>query len=80
MGAGAVFGLVKGSLFVSAGATLGATAAFLVGRYFARDWVAKKIENNEKFKVIDEAVAKEIVKPVNSTRFHFLTPISYADL
>lgn len=27
-------------------ATLGATAAFLVGRYLARDWVARKIEGN----------------------------------
>ena len=40
LGAGAVFGLVKGFVAVSVGATLGATCAFLVGRYLARDWVA----------------------------------------
>jgi uncharacterized membrane protein YdjX (TVP38/TMEM64 family) len=41
------------------GATIGATAAFLVGRYVARGWVAKKIEGNTKFKAIDEAVGRE---------------------
>lgn len=59
LGAGVVFGVVKGSLFVFVGAMLGATAAFLVGRYVARDWVANKIAGNEKFKAIDEAIARE---------------------
>src|SRR5215510_3862192 len=36
LGAGAVFGLAFGSLLMSISATLGATAAFLVGRYLAR--------------------------------------------
>jgi len=38
LGAGIVFGLVKGTILVSFSATLGATAAFLVGRYLAGDW------------------------------------------
>lgn len=59
LGAGAVFGVIKGSLFVFIGAMLGATAAFLVGRYVARDWVAKKIAGNAKFKAIDDAIAQE---------------------
>lgn len=59
LGAGVVFGVVKGSMFVFVGAMLGATAAFLVGRYVARDWVANKIAGNEKFKAIDEAIAHE---------------------
>src|SRR5947209_3758504 len=46
LGAGALFGVVKGSIVVSVSATVGATAAFLVGRYMARDWVARKIEGN----------------------------------
>ncbi|NEP18152.1 MAG: TVP38/TMEM64 family protein [Leptolyngbya sp. SIO4C1] len=59
LGAGVVFGVVKGSLFVFIGAMLGATAAFLVGRYLARDWIAQKIAGNRKFKAIDDAIAKE---------------------
>ncbi|MGF1460721.1 MAG: TVP38/TMEM64 family protein [Leptolyngbyaceae cyanobacterium] len=59
LGAGVVFGVVKGSLYVFIGAMLGATAAFLVGRYVARDWVGRKIAGNEKFKAIDEAIAHE---------------------
>src|SRR5207245_373732 len=58
IGAGVIFGVVRGSIYVSIAATLGATAAFLVGRYLARDWVAAKIESNAKFKAIDEAVGK----------------------
>lgn len=59
LGAGVVFGVVKGSLFVFLGAMLGATAAFLIGRYVARDWISQKIANSEKFKAIDEAIAQE---------------------
>src|SRR5882724_915302 len=53
LGAGAVFGVVLGSVCVSVSATLGATAAFLVGRYLARDAIARKIQKHEKFATID---------------------------
>ena len=68
LGAGALFGVALGSALVSVGATLGATAAFLVGRYLARDWVAKKIEGNTAFAAIDHAVANEGWKIVGLTR------------
>src|SRR5688500_7078206 len=53
LGAGAVFGVARGSIYVSISATLGATAAFLVGRYLARDAIARRIEKREKFATID---------------------------
>ena len=59
LGAGVVFGVIQGSLYVFIGAMLGAAAAFLVGRYVARDWVGNKIAGNAKFKAIDEAIANE---------------------
>ncbi len=68
LGAGAIFGVGWGSVYVSAGSVLGATAAFLVGRYFARDWVAKKIESSTAFAAIDHAVAREGWKIVGLTR------------
>jgi uncharacterized membrane protein YdjX (TVP38/TMEM64 family) len=72
LGAGAVFGVIRGTLYVTVGATLGATAAFLVSRYLARDWIARKIEGNRTFTAIDEAVAREGGKIVMLTR---LSPI-----
>jgi uncharacterized membrane protein YdjX (TVP38/TMEM64 family) len=76
LGAGIVFGVVKGSIAVSVGSTLGATCAFLVGRYFARGWVSEKIGRNEKFKAIDDAVAREGWKIVLLTRLSPVFPFN----
>ena len=42
LAAGVLFGPVLGSIYALAGATAGATLAFLVARYLAADWVAEK--------------------------------------
>src|SRR2546425_953777 len=76
LGAGAVFGVVLGSVCVSISATLGATAAFLVGRYLARDAIARKIGKNEKFAAIDRAVADEGWKIVLLTRLSPVFPFT----
>lgn len=68
LGAGAVFGLVRGTVIVSVASTLGATCAFLVGRYLAREAVARKIAAHPKFAAIDRAVAAEGWKIVLLTR------------
>jgi uncharacterized membrane protein YdjX (TVP38/TMEM64 family) len=68
LGAGAVFGVARGVLLVSIAATLGATAAFLVGRYLARDWVAKRVAESPRLRGIDEAVGREGWKIVLLTR------------
>ncbi|MEA5450145.1 TVP38/TMEM64 family protein [Leptolyngbya sp. CCNP1308] len=59
LGAGVVFGVVKGSALVFVGAMLGATAAFLVGRYGARSWVDSKIAKNRRFQAVDDAIAQD---------------------
>lgn len=71
LGAGAVFGLPLGFALTSIGSTLGASASFVIGRYLARERIAKKIEGNSTFKAIDEAVAQQGWKIVFLTR---LTP------
>jgi uncharacterized membrane protein YdjX (TVP38/TMEM64 family) len=72
LGAGTIYGVVTGSILVSISSTLGATVAFLVGRYFARGLIAKKIEGNARFTAIDQAVAAEGWKIVGLTR---LSPV-----
>ncbi|MBD2682244.1 TVP38/TMEM64 family protein [Nostoc paludosum FACHB-159] len=76
LGAGVIFGVVWGSLYVFIGATLGATAAFLVGRYLARNWVAQKIADNKKFTAIDRAVGTEGLKIVLLTRLSPIFPFN----
>ncbi len=76
LGGGLLFGVVRGSLIVSVAATLGATCAFLVGRYLAREWVAQKIETNPRFKAIDEAVAREGWKIVGLVRLSPVFPFN----
>jgi uncharacterized membrane protein YdjX (TVP38/TMEM64 family) len=76
LGAGALFGLLPGFITISIGSTLGAAAAFLVGRYFARDAIAQKIAGNPRFEAIDNAVAKEGWKIVGLTRLSPIFPFN----
>lgn len=76
LGAGVLFGVVTGSVTVSIGSILGATCAFLVGRYLARGWVARRIAGHGKFKAVDEAVAREGWKIVLLTRLSPIFPFS----
>jgi uncharacterized membrane protein YdjX (TVP38/TMEM64 family) len=56
---GFLFGIGPGTVYVSIGATFGATLAFLVSRYLIRRWIVQKIGGNAKFQALDEAVARE---------------------
>ena len=77
IGGGILFGVVWGSIYVFIGATLGATGAFLVGRYLARDWVKQKIEQYPKFKAIDQAVKREGLKIAILTRLSPVFPFVF---
>jgi len=68
IGAGLAFGVVVGTVTVSIGSTLGAAAAFAVGRFAARDWIAAKVAANAKFAAVDAAVGRQGFKIVLLTR------------
>lgn len=51
--AGALFGSILGIILVSISSTIGASFAFLIARYFARDAVANWLSTKEKFKRLD---------------------------
>jgi len=76
LGAGILFGVLRGSIIVSIAATLGATAAFLIARYVAREWVARKIAAHPKFAAVDQAVASEGWKMVGLIRLSPIFPFS----
>jgi uncharacterized membrane protein YdjX (TVP38/TMEM64 family) len=76
LGGGALFGLVWGTVWVFSGAMLGATLAFLVGRYGARAWVQQKIAGNTQFQAIDAAVAQQGKKIVLLTRLSPVFPFN----
>jgi uncharacterized membrane protein YdjX (TVP38/TMEM64 family) len=57
--AGAVFGLVWGTVYAWTGATLGAGAAFLIARYCARGWVERKLEGKPRFQELDRSIGRD---------------------
>ncbi|MEC4894223.1 MAG: TVP38/TMEM64 family protein [Oscillatoria sp. PMC 1051.18] len=77
LGAGFLYQVILGSIIVSIASTLGATLAFLVGRYLARDKVAKLIESKPNFQAVDEAVAKEGWKIIGLTRLSPVFPFVF---
>lgn len=76
LGAGVLFGVTWGSIYVFIGATIGATCAFLVGRYLARNWVMGKIADQPNFQAIDRAVAQAGLKIVLLTRLSPVFPFN----
>jgi uncharacterized membrane protein YdjX (TVP38/TMEM64 family) len=55
--AGALFGVVLGTIIVSFASTLGATLAFLSARFVLRDWVQGKF--GERLRAIDDGLEKD---------------------
>lgn len=59
LAAGAIFGIVEGTVTVFIAATLGASAAFLVSRHLARGAIERRLEGNAKFSAIDRAIGED---------------------
>ncbi|HZA38350.1 MAG TPA: TVP38/TMEM64 family protein [Candidatus Baltobacteraceae bacterium] len=79
IGAGFAFGLWKGFLAVSAGATLGAALAFLVARFIARDKIETMAKGNEKFRNIDNAIGKQGAKLIFLLRLSPVIPFNLSN-
>jgi uncharacterized membrane protein YdjX (TVP38/TMEM64 family) len=76
LGAGFLFGPVKGTLVVSLGSTAGAAAAFIVARRVAHDWVSKHIAGWPKLAAISDAVEHDAFKVVLLTRLSPVFPFN----
>jgi uncharacterized membrane protein YdjX (TVP38/TMEM64 family) len=59
LAAGAIFGLLEGTVVVLLGATLGSTAAFVLSRSAARDAIARRVGGDRRFAAIDRAIERQ---------------------
>jgi len=73
---GAVYGFFGGAALVLAGNGLGSVLCLLISRYFLRDWVARKIEENPRMRAIEKAVKNNDWKLVFLTRLSPVMPFS----
>jgi uncharacterized membrane protein YdjX (TVP38/TMEM64 family) len=68
LGAGFLFGVVKGSLYVVIGTTLGATAAFITAKHFFGERASMFLLSHPKLKIVDEEFRHEGWKIILLTR------------
>jgi uncharacterized membrane protein YdjX (TVP38/TMEM64 family) len=79
IGAGFAFGLWKGFLAVSAGATLGAALAFLVARFVARNKIEVMARRSDKFQRIDNAIGQQGPKLIFLLRLSPVIPFNLSN-
>ena len=76
LGAGFLFGVFQGTIAVSVGSVLGATAVFLVGRTLLRGWIERRIAAYPRFQAIDRAVSEQGFKIVLLVRLSPVFPFN----
>jgi uncharacterized membrane protein YdjX (TVP38/TMEM64 family) len=74
---GALFGLVRGVLFALAGATLGSTLAFLLGRHAFRRIVSRRLATMPRFAAVERAVSAKGRRIVFLLRLSPLVPFNF---
>ena len=74
--AGIVFGPVMGSIWVSIASTIGASLAFLVGRYTGREFIVNRFSDSDIFQRLDKGVKDQGWKMVAITRLVPLFPFN----
>jgi uncharacterized membrane protein YdjX (TVP38/TMEM64 family) len=58
LAAGALFGLIGGTVIISLASTAVAALAFLISRHLARNWIEKKVKQYPTFDAFDKAISK----------------------
>ncbi|HZE25667.1 MAG TPA: TVP38/TMEM64 family protein [Blattabacteriaceae bacterium] len=76
LGAGFLYGALIGTLVVSPASVAGATLAFLIARYLARDWVTRRIKKYPQAAAIDRAIEKNGFKAVVLLRLQPVLPFN----
>lgn|ERR1700704_1668967 len=76
LGAGFIYGAVIGTLVVSPASVAGATLAFLIARYLARDWVARRLRKYPQAAALDRAIEKNGFKAVVLLRLQPVLPFN----
>lgn len=76
LAAGAVFGLMAGTLVVSLASTTAAAFAFLIGRHLARDTVHQWASRNPRFGAFDRAIGAQGLKIIALLRLSPAVPFS----
>jgi uncharacterized membrane protein YdjX (TVP38/TMEM64 family) len=76
LGAGFIYGAVIGTLVVSPASVAGASLAFLIARYLARDWVARRLKKYPQAATMDRAIEKNGFKVVILLRLQPVLPFN----
>jgi uncharacterized membrane protein YdjX (TVP38/TMEM64 family) len=76
LGAGFLYGAIIGTLVVSPASVAGATLAFLIARYLARDWVTRRIKKYPQAAAMDRAIEKNGLKAVVLLRLQPVLPFN----
>ena len=74
LAAGIIYGVVKGSLLVTLGASLGSGIAFLIARFAMRDFVKRRFLSSERFRSLDRAAGDRGFRLVALLRLSPLMP------
>jgi uncharacterized membrane protein YdjX (TVP38/TMEM64 family) len=73
---GALYGILPGAIITNVGCVLGSIINFLIGRYLARDWALKKINESKTLTSLDEALKEKSIKMIILARLSPVFPFA----
>ncbi|MDB6131376.1 MAG: ydjZ 1 [Verrucomicrobiales bacterium] len=79
LAAGVAFGFVQGTAISLISATIGASCSFLLGRFFFRNAIEKRVRSNPRFVDFDESIAKDGPLIILLLRLSPLIPFNFSN-